>query len=178
MFVLSNVDYCCAGGLQLLQVLFDGVSRIRDVVDPAIDHLLFVLQQGREISERPVGRKWLLRAARRRPVTPLRIQIPRVLIVVTVETQQFPVVAIRRIVIVVVILVMNCQLAKSLAREFAPAPRTYPRKNPERSLPIGLCPTLSFAPHLVNTLIQPIGLCSRLLWCHVRTLQWSCLEHE
>jgi hypothetical protein len=48
-------------------------------------------------------------------VDPLLIQIPRVLIVVTVQTQELPVAAVGWVVIVVVILVMNRELTKSSA---------------------------------------------------------------
>ena len=89
-------------------------------------------------------------------VRPFRIQIPRVLIVVTIETQQFPVAAVRRIVVVVMILVMDRKLTKALAFEFAPAPRTDPRVNLERSLPIGLIPKFLVAPGRGNDLILPV----------------------
>ena len=102
-------------------------------------------------------------AAWRRLVIPFRIQIPRVLIVMTVETQQLPVAAVRRIVIVVVILVMDRELTKSLAFEFAPAARTDPRINLKSSLPIGLLPSLSVAPSLGDDLVKLV-------------LIWSCVS--
>jgi hypothetical protein len=81
----------------------------------------------------------------------------------TIETQQFPVAAIRRIVIVVVVLMMDRQLTKSLAHEFTPAPRTDPRENPEGSLPIGLLPTFSVAASFSNDLVLLVALCLYLL---------------
>jgi hypothetical protein len=86
-----------------------------------------------------------------------------VLIIVTIDAQQLPVAAVRRIVIVVVILVMDCELTKPLACEFAPASCTDRWVHLERSLPIGLLSTLSVAPGLGNDLIQPASVPSRLL---------------
>ncbi len=64
--------------------------------------------------------------------------IPLVLIVVTVQTKQFPVAPIRWIVVVVVVLVMDCELAQFLGVKFTSAVRTDPRKYFERLLAIGL----------------------------------------
>ena len=64
--------------------------------------------------------------------------IPLVLIVVTVETQQLPVASVGRIVVVVVVLVMDRELAQLLAVTFAAAVRTDPRKYLERLLSVGL----------------------------------------
>jgi hypothetical protein len=148
-----------------LAMLFDfSVKRRRDPFPTPLLFLfsLLVLQQGLETSERPVGRRRLLLTVCRRLGIPFLIQIPGVLIVMTIETQQFPIAAVGGIIIVVVILVMDRELTKSLACKFAPASRTDPRENLERSLPIHLLPTLSVAPSLGNDLIQPVGICSRL----------------
>ena len=64
--------------------------------------------------------------------------IPLVLIVVTVETEQLPVASVGRIVVVVMVLVMDCQLAQLLAVEFTSAVRTDSWKQFERVCPIGL----------------------------------------
>ncbi len=85
------------------------------------------------------------------------------LIVVTVDTQQLPVAAVRRIVVVVVILMMDREFSNSLARKFAPAPRTDPRKHLERSPPVGLLLTLSVMPNLGYDTISPVGISTRLL---------------
>jgi hypothetical protein len=112
--------------------------------------LLFILQQSIKTSERPEGGGWLLPVSRQRFIIPFLIQIPRVLIVVTVKTQQFPIAAVRRIVIVVVILVMDRELTKSLACEFAPASCTDPRIHLECLLPIGFLPTPSLGNDLIH----------------------------
>jgi len=87
----------------------------------------------------------LLLAARSRLVKPVLIQISRVLIVVAIETQQFPVAPVWRIVIVVVVSVMDRKLTKLFAFEFTPAARTDPGKNLERLLPITLFSLLAAA---------------------------------
>ena len=119
-------------------------------VDREIDQLLFILQQSIKTSERLEGRGWLLIVSRRHFIMPFLIQIPLVLIVVAVKTQQFPVAAVRRIVIVVVILVMDSEFTKFFACEFAPASCTYPWIHLERLLPIGFLPTLSLGNDLVH----------------------------
>ena len=50
-----------------------------------------------------------------------RFQLPLVFVVMTVQAQQFPVTPIRRVVLVIVIPVMDCQFAKVGAGEFAGA---------------------------------------------------------
>jgi len=60
------------------------------------------------------------------------------LIVVAIETQQFPVAAVGWIVAVVVILMMDGQLAQLLAGKFAPAARADPREELQGPLAISL----------------------------------------
>ena len=84
------------------------------------------------------GRRSILLSARRRLTRRVSHLIPLVLIVVAVETQQLPVVPVGRIVVVVVVLVMDRELAQLLAIKFASAVRTDPRKHFERLLSIGL----------------------------------------
>jgi hypothetical protein len=48
------------------------------------------------------------------------------LIVVTVEAEQLPVAAVRRIVVMVVVLVMDCELVQLLPVELAPTVGTDP----------------------------------------------------
>jgi hypothetical protein len=57
---------------------------------------------------------------------------------------------------VVVILVMNCELTKSLACEFTSASSTDPWMNFERLLPISLLPLLPILPGLGNDPVQPL----------------------
>ena len=84
------------------------------------------------------GRRSILLSARRGLTRRVSHLISLVLIVVAVETQQLPVAPVGRIVVVVVILVMDRELAQLLAVKFASTMRTDPRKHFERLLPIGL----------------------------------------
>ena len=68
--------------------------------------------QGIEIGERPVGRRRFPIPARRHFTIWRGILIPRVFIIVTIETQELPVTAIGGIRVMVVVLVMDCMLAK------------------------------------------------------------------
>ena len=79
-------------------------------------------------------------------------------IVVTVETQQLPIAAVPRIIVVVVVLVMDRELTKLFAIKFASAPGTDPRVNLECSLPIGLFALLPVAPSLGNNSVWPVGI--------------------
>ena len=116
-------------------------------------------QQVRKISERPVGRGWL--ALLTRPCLSIRISnlMPCVLIVVTVETQQLPVAPVGGIVVVVVILVMDCQLTQLCAAKFPSAARTDPRIQLERLRPIALLALRLGAPRLSNNLVLPVASC-------------------
>lgn len=60
------------------------------------------------------------------------------LIVVAIEAKEFPVTAVWRIVVVVVVFVVNRELAQPLAVEFASAVRADPRKEFERLFTKGL----------------------------------------
>jgi len=60
------------------------------------------------------------------------------LIVMAVDAQQLPVAAVGRIVFVVVVLVVDREIAQRLAAELAPAPAADPGIDFERFLPIGL----------------------------------------
>ena len=96
------------------------------------------LEQVLELGEGREGRRSILLPARRRLTRWVSHLISLVLIVVTVETQQLPVASVGRIVVVVVVLVMDRELAQLLAVKFASAVRTDPRKHFERVLAIGL----------------------------------------
>lgn len=80
-------------------------------------HLIFfVFQQPLEDRERfVVVMRRPLFTGRRRFVIPLGNLIPRMFVFVTVDAQELPVAAVRRIVIVVVILMMNREFPNPLA---------------------------------------------------------------
>jgi hypothetical protein len=77
-----------------------------------------------------------------------------VFVVVTVDAQQLPVAAVRRIIVVVMILVMYGQLLEIDAIKFACATPAHPRIKFERLLPVTLLALLSIAPGLGDDSIQ------------------------
>ncbi len=97
-----------------------------------------------------MGVRWPLLAARLDLVMPFRIQIARVLVVMTVQAQKFPVAAVRWIVVVVVVLMMDREFTKFLTLEFASTFRTDPGKDPECPLPIAPFPLPAVAPGVGN----------------------------
>jgi hypothetical protein len=72
------------------------------------------------------GVVWL--TARPRFVRPATNLITLMLIIVTVEAEQLPVAAVRRIVVMVVVLVMDRELVQLLPVELAPTVGTDPRE--------------------------------------------------
>lgn len=79
------------------------------------DRLLFLLQQGSQTGERLEGGNRLSIVARCGLFIPFPAHVPRVLVVVAEKAEELPVAPVRRIVTVVVILVMDGELTKSLA---------------------------------------------------------------
>jgi hypothetical protein len=63
-----------------------------------------------------------------------------VFVVVAVNAQKLPVTAVWRVVVVVVILVVNCQLPKALSLELPAAMTADPGKKFERPFSIGVLP--------------------------------------
>jgi hypothetical protein len=84
------------------------------------------------------GRRVILRPVRSRLVRWVCHLMPLVFVVVTIEAQQFPVAPVGRIVVMVVVLVMDRELAKLLTVKFASAVCTDPGKHFERLLSIAL----------------------------------------
>jgi hypothetical protein len=69
------------------------------------------------------------------------------LIIMAVKTEQLPVAAVRRVVVMVMILVMDRELTELFPREFPSAPRADRRVQFERLVPIGLLPEFAIVPH-------------------------------
>jgi hypothetical protein len=90
------------------------------------------------MSEGSEGRRPVLLSASRSFTGWIRQLIPLVLIVVAVETEQFPVAPVWWIVVVVMVFVMDCELAQLLTFKFTPAMRTDPRKHFEGLFTVGL----------------------------------------
>src|SRR5512138_3715670 len=106
------------------------------------------------------GRRTFLRPAHWRLNRRVCHLIPLVLIVVTIETEQLPVAPIWGIVVVVVVLVMDCELAQLLTTKFASAMRTNPRIHFKGLLSIGLLELCLSAP------------------CHVRASKRMAMRYE
>jgi TRAP-type uncharacterized transport system fused permease subunit len=83
-------------------------------------------QHVREVGEGRERSIWL--SARRRLSRRVCNLISLVLIIVTIEAEQFPVAAVGRIVVVVVVLMMDRELVQLPAVKFASAVRTDPWK--------------------------------------------------
>ena len=96
--------------------------------------------------------------SRRRRVIRVSHLLSRVLIVVTVETEQLPVAPVGWIVVVVVVLMMDREFAKLFTAKFASAPRTDPGIHLERLRPIGLLPLSLVAPRLGDNLVLPVDI--------------------
>lgn len=103
--------------------------------------------------------------------------MPLVLIVVAVEAQQFPVTAVGRVVVVIVILVMDSKLPKPFAAEFPSAPRADRGENFERPFTVGFLELFPVAAGLGYNIALPalIGLCFDC--CHACILDSSGMEH-
>jgi hypothetical protein len=82
------------------------------------------------------------------------LQLPLVFVVVAVQTEQFPVAAIRWVIVVIVIAVVNGQLTQIGAGEHSSAAATDPRIDPQRSLTIALSPLVGGAPRVGHDSIQ------------------------
>ena len=113
-----------------------------------------MLQQILEGSEWPVRGNRLFLLPPPGLIVRFLVQIPGVLLVMALETQQFPIAAVRWIVVVVVILMMDCKLAQSFACEFTAAPSTDVGENLQRSVPISRQPLPSISSSLGNDLIE------------------------
>jgi len=77
-----------------------------------------------ELSERCEGAFWF--TVRRRVVRLATYVLTLMLVVMTVEAEQLPVAAVRRIVLMVVVLVMDRELAQLLAVKLSSVVRTDP----------------------------------------------------
>ena len=128
--------------------------------------LLRLLQQFTETGE------WLV-CRRRRSVRVGRLGIgvgyvlPSMLILVTVETQQLPIASVWRVIVVVVILVMHGELAKSYSGKVAPAPPAHGRKQPQRTGSVAAVAPFAISASLGNDVAQVVA--GRGFCCHQRS---------
>ena len=119
--------------------------------------LILILQQVLETGKRFIGGRRLRPPSRRLLGVGFSHLEAGVLVVVTIDAQQLPVAAVGRIVIMVVVFVVDGQLAQLFSAKFSSAAGTDPGIHLERSFPIGLLPLLPVAPDLVNHPVQPFG---------------------
>jgi len=87
----------------------------------------------------------------------LGIEITCVFVVMAIDTEQFPVATVRRVVVMVVISMVHCQLPQIGAGEFPPTAATDPGIELEGLLPVTLLPVLPFATGLGDDAIESIG---------------------
>lgn len=92
----------------------------------------FAFEQIGELGEGGECRRRVGNVAGRSFVRYASYLVPLMFIVVAIEAEEFPVAAVWRIVVVVVVFVVNRELAQPLAVEFASAVRADPRKEFER----------------------------------------------
>ena len=88
------------------------------------------------------------------------------LIFVTVYAQQFPVAAVDRIVVVIVVPVVHRQQLDIRAREFACASSADPRIDPERLFAVGHIPLFPVAPCFGDNTIQLAAVRWNGFGCH------------
>jgi hypothetical protein len=125
---------------------------------------VFLLEQPREIGERPVGR---VRRAVGLPGEAARlIQRTLVFIVMAVEAQQFPVAAVGRVVVVVVVLVVHGQQVDGRVVEFPRAAAADPREQFQRLGSVAFFALLPDAPRVGDDLIQALAVGAVLLRGH------------
>src|SRR5262249_39216513 len=110
------------------------------------------------IGEWPIGARGLALLTRRGRTICVSNLLPGVLIVVAIETQQLPVAPVRGIVVVVVVLVMDCEFAQLFAAKFASAPCADPGIQLERLGAIGLLLLRLVAPRFGNNLVLSVDI--------------------
>jgi hypothetical protein len=86
------------------------------------------------------------------------LKITRVFVIVAVKAQQFPVAAIGRIVVVIVVTMVHCKLRHIGMREFAHAAPTHPRIHFQRALAIAQLALVGCAPCVSHNFVQPRGV--------------------
>ena len=113
--------------------------RSTTLVEPRSGHPLLTLligQQRLEIRKRRMGRDTAILANVGAPAS--RFQLPLMFVVVAVQAEQFPVAAVGRVVVMIVIAVVDRELTQVGVSEFAAAAATDPRIDLEGLLPVAL----------------------------------------
>ena len=100
-------------------------------------------------------------------------QIALMLVVMTVKAKQLPVAAVRGIVVIVVVLVMHCELMKTLAGKFTSAQCADPGVDLQRLFPIAPLPLFTDTPALGDYPVQPVCFWLHLFRRHMLTLGYD-----
>lgn len=85
------------------------------------------------------------------------VGIAGVLVVMTIDTQQFPIAAIRRVVVVIMIAVVHRQLLQVFTVELARAATTDPRVHFQRPATVALLALIAGGPSIGNDAIKLVG---------------------
>jgi hypothetical protein len=117
-------------------------------LDPFSSFLPLLFQNRIESRKRIVSGNCGPFAAGERIIRPVGDRMPVMLIVMTINAQQLPVAAIGWVVVVIVILVVDGELAKPFAFKLAPAAAANGRKHFKCPLAIALHPLLLLTPEL------------------------------
>src|SRR3989338_2768305 len=97
---------------------------------------LFIFQNILKTGKRIVGRRFFLVCLGYKSLAAHQVREALMLIVVTIKTKVFPVAAVGRVVVVVVVLVVHGKLVQVLARKGAPAAAADPGVELERLLAV------------------------------------------
>lgn len=95
------------------------------------------------------------------------VNVAGMLIVVTVDAQQFPVAAVRRIIVVIMIAVMHREFLQVGTGEFAPAAAADPGIHLERLIAVAVAARFSVAPGLGDQLVE-LGFIGWFVRWHVK----------
>lgn len=96
----------------------------------------------------------------------IRLEQALVFIVVTIDAQKLPIAAIRRVIVMIVVAVVDRELLNVVAGEFPSATPADPWIELERLLAVALFPRLPVLPGFGHQLIQFAGICLRFLRSH------------
>ena len=99
------------------------------------------------------------------------VELARMFIVMAIQAEQFPVAAITRIIVVIVILVMHRQLLQIFPRKLATATATNPRIDLKRLLTVAQLSSLAIALGFGN---HPVSVCTlRIIRRHIYLLVYN-----
>lgn len=92
------------------------------------------------------------------PIRRQMIHVSRMFVFVTIDTEILPVTAIRWIIVMIMVLMMDSQLAKIIAGKFTPASAADPGVNAQRLFAISLVPIIPRATRPCDGLIESLRI--------------------